>query len=79
MLRRGPRKDGCAAELWTCRRVAELIERTFGVMYDPSGVWHLLTRMGWSAQKPERQAREFDEDAIAVWRKQDWPRRQQAY
>lgn len=74
MLRQGPRKHGYTTELWTCRRVAELIERTFGVTYDPSGVWHLLTRMGWSAQKPERQARERDENAIATWRKKDWPR-----
>ena len=39
---------------------------------DPSGVWHLLHRMGWSCQKPERRAR--DEDAIVTWHKRDWPR-----
>jgi transposase len=74
MLLQGPRKHGYATELWTCPRVVELIAKTFGVSYDPSGVWHLLTRMGWSAQKPERQARQRDEDAIAAWRKKDWPR-----
>ncbi len=74
MLLQGPRKHGYATELWTCPRVGELIEKTFGVTYDPSGVWHLLTRMGWSAQKPERRARERDETAIATWRKKDWPR-----
>jgi transposase len=74
MLLQGPRKHGYATALWTCPRVAELIERAFGVRYDPSGVWHLLTRMGWSAQKPERRARERDEQAIATWRKKDWPR-----
>ena len=74
MLLRGPRRHGYSTELWTCPRVAELIQKTFGVIYDPSGVWHLLTRMGWSAQKPERRARERDEDAIATWRKKDWPR-----
>jgi len=74
LLGKGPTRCGFATELWTLRRVAELIERRFGVSYDPSGVWHLLTRMGWSAQKPERRARERDEDAIAAWRKTDWPR-----
>lgn len=74
MLLQGPRKHGYATELWTVPRVTELIARRFGVTYDPSGVWHLLTRMGWSCQKPERRARERDEDAIAAWRKRDWPR-----
>lgn len=73
-LLQGPRKHGYATELWTLPRVAELIAQRLGVTYDPSGVWHLLTRMGWSAQKPERRARERDEDAIVTWRKKDWPR-----
>jgi transposase len=51
-----------------------MIEKHFGVRYDLSGIWHVLRRMGWSCQKPERQARERDEDAIAAWRKADWPR-----
>lgn len=74
LLRQGPCKHGYATELWTLSRVAELIERRFDVIYDLSGVWHLLRRMGWSAQKPERRARECDEDAIVQWRKQGWPR-----
>lgn len=74
LLLRGPRRQGYTTELWTLPRVAEVIAKRFGVTYDPSGVWHLLTRMGWSAQKPERQARERDEAAIAAWRKKDWPR-----
>jgi len=73
-LVRGPRKHGYPSELWTLKRVAEVIEKHFGVTYDPSGVWHLLNRMGWSCQKPERRARERDEDAIVQWRKKDWPR-----
>ena len=74
LLLQGARRHGCATELWTLRRVAELIHKHFDVTYDPSGVWHVLRRMGWSAQKPERLARERDEDAIVQWRKQDWPR-----
>lgn len=74
MLLQGPRKHGHTTELWTVPRVTELIERTFGVVYDPSSVWHLLTRMRWSCQKPERRARERDDGAIAAWRKKDWPR-----
>jgi len=74
MLLQGPRKHGYPTELWTCPRVVALIQKTFAVRYDPSGVWHLLTRLNWSAQKPERRARERDEEAIRRWRKKDWPR-----
>lgn len=74
LLLRGPTRYGYRTELWTLRRVAEVIVEQFGVEYDPSGVWHVLRRMGWSCQKPERRARERDEDAIATWRKTDWPR-----
>jgi transposase len=74
LLLKGARKHGYATELWTLKRVAEVIRRHFGVRYDPSGVWHVLKAMGWSCQRPERRARERDEKAIAQWRKKDWPR-----
>jgi transposase len=74
LLLDGPTRHGYANELWTLKRVAYLIRRKFGVKYDPSGVWHLLRRMGWTCQKPERRARERDERAIARWRQVDWPR-----
>lgn len=73
MLLRGPRRHGYGTELWTLARVAELIAVKFGVEYHPSAVWHILRAMGWSCQKPERRARERDEDAIVRWRRQDWP------
>jgi len=74
LLLQGATHHGFATELWTLARVVELIRKQFGVSYDPSGVWHVLRRMGWTCQKPERRARERDESAIAAWRKEDWPR-----
>jgi transposase len=74
MLLQGSRKHGYATELWTLRRVAKLIAQKFGVEYHPSAVWHILRRLGWSSQKPERLARERDEQAIVQWRQQGWPR-----
>lgn len=74
LLLQGPRKHGYATELWTLARVAQVIAVTFGVEYHPSTVWHILRAMGWSCQKPERRARERNEQAISTWRQQDWPR-----
>ena len=53
-------------------RIATVIERHFRVTYCPSGVWHLLQRLGWIPQKPAKRARERDEDAIAHWPKAQW-------
>jgi len=74
LLVKGARANGYANELWTLGRVRALIKKHFGAKYTTSGVWYVLRRMGWSCQKPERRARERDENAIAVWRKKDWPR-----
>ena len=74
MLLQSPRKHGFPTDLWTLARIAELIERKFDVSYDPSGVWHVMARMNWSAQKPERQARERDAEAVQTWRTRDWAR-----
>jgi len=74
LLVRGPRRHGYGTELWTLARVAEVIALRFGVRYHPSTVWHILRAMKWSCQKPERRARERDEEAIARWRREDWPR-----
>lgn len=74
ILLAGPQAAGFANELWTCPRVAQVIERRFGVRYHPSHVWKLLRKLGWSCQKPEQRARERDEEAIRRWRKRDWPR-----
>ena len=74
LLLQGATRHGFSTELWTLTRIVEVIRKHFGVTYDPSGAWHLLKRMGWSCQKPERRARERNEQAIAVWRKENWPR-----
>jgi len=74
ILLQGATHHGFATELWTLVRVVAVIRKHFGVTYDPSGVWHVLRRMGWTCQKPERRARERDEQAIVAWRKEDVPR-----
>ncbi len=73
-LLRGPRAHGYDTELWTCPRVGVVIRRLFGVTYADSHVWKLLRKMGWTRQKPARRAKERDEERIANWVAQDWPR-----
>jgi transposase len=70
----GPRKAGYRNDLWTCSRVAAVVAKQFQVHYHPCHVWKILRDLGWTSQKPEQQARELDDDALARWRMRDWPR-----
>jgi len=70
----GAEVAGFPTDLWTCRRVAELIKKRYGVRYHVDHVGRLLHALGWSPQKPERRAVERDEAAIQNWIKHDWPR-----
>jgi transposase len=72
-LLRGAQAAGFATDLWTCPRVAEHIQRTFGVGYHVDHVCRLLHAMHWSPQKPARKAVERDEDGIRKWVKHVWP------
>ena len=74
ILLQGAGKQGYGTDLWTLARVAEVIAVNFGVEYHPGHVWYVLRSMRWSSQKPERRARERDEQAIAGWHQQEWPR-----
>lgn len=73
-LLQGAEACGFASDLWTCPRVAELIEARFGVQYHVGHVPRLLRALGWTPQKPARRSLERDEAAIRRWIKQDWPR-----
>jgi transposase len=68
LLMRGPVAFGYTTDLWTTRRVAEVIDREFRTDYHPNHVWRVLKGLGWSCQKPERRARERDEAAIEHWK-----------
>lgn len=74
LLVAGALAAGFDSDLWTCRRVAELIGREFGVSYHFNHVGRLLHELGFSPQQPQRRARERDEAAIERWREEDWPR-----
>ena len=66
LLLKGAKAHGRRTELWTAQRVAELIERHFGIRFHPEHVRKILKRrLHWTSQKPQRKARERDEAAIA--------------
>lgn len=74
VLLKGAKSAGFDTDLWTCRRVAQVIKNLFGVKYHPHHVSKLLHSLGWSPQKPQKVAKERDEEEVRRWIKEDWPR-----
>jgi transposase len=73
LLKRGARAYGYSTDLWTLKRVAEVIRKEYGVEYTLSGVWRVLRAMGLSAQVPLTVALERDEGYIRRWVRDHWP------
>ena len=73
-LRGHPTEHGFATELWTARRLAQLIEEAFAIRFNPRSLCTWLRERGFTPQKPQRVPRERDPAALAAWRAADWPR-----
>ena len=74
-LLEGALAHGFATDVWTLDRIAVVIQGLTGVALSNPSVWRLLRgRLGWSVQRPQRQAKERDEEAIQHWVAQEWPR-----
>lgn len=73
ILLEGAMNYGYSTDLWTQRRVTEVIEDRFGISYHPNHLWRFLQGLGWSCQKPEKRARERNEAAIQHWKRYRWP------
>jgi transposase len=74
LLLQGPMAHGYRTNLWTTARIAEVIQREFGVQYHRDHVGRLMHSLQWSPQKPERCALERNEKAIERWKQKDWLR-----
>lgn len=72
-LLQGAVTHGWDNDLWTLPRVAQLLQRRWGLVYHPGHVSRLLHALGFSCQKPEGRAREQSADAVRCWRRDVWP------
>ena len=75
LLRQGAVVHGWSNQWWTAGRVAILIERHFGVRYHPEHVRKLVRqRLHWTSQKPQKHARERNDEEVEHWIAMEWPR-----
>ncbi|MFC0534272.1 winged helix-turn-helix domain-containing protein, partial [Phytohabitans kaempferiae] len=58
---------------WTLARIRTLIGAMFKVRVSVTTTWEAMRRIGYSAQMPTHRAIERDEEAIARWRRYQWP------
>ena len=73
-LSRGAYEQGYAGDYWTLDRMARLIWDKFKVRYHPGSVWYIMKRIGWSNQRPQRQALQRNDETIKNWKKRAHPR-----
>jgi transposase len=73
LLDRGAEAYGFRGQVWTGKRVGEVIRRPCGVRYDPSPVGRLLHTLGYRVQRPIERATQRDEAAIRGWWERRWP------
>jgi transposase len=73
LLLRGAPAFGFSGDVWTCERIAQVIEREFGVCYHPEYIGCLLRALGWSYQKPVCQATQQKAEALREWREERLP------
>src|SRR6266496_134896 len=69
----GAEAYGFRGDVWTCARIAQVIEEEFGVHYHKDHVGRLLRELRWTPQVPIRRALQRDEEAIQRWRAEVWP------
>jgi transposase len=73
LLSHGAEAYGFRGDVWTNARVAKVIEWEWSVCYHRSHVARLLKELKWTSQLPIVRATQRDENAIALWRKEQWP------
>jgi transposase len=72
LLKMGAEYFGFVGEVWTGKRVVQVIHNHFGVRYHPEYVPRLLRSIGWSLQKPARRAIQRDEAKVERWKQEEW-------
>ncbi len=69
----GPRSYGYDTDLWTLKRISEVISREFSVDYNTTHAWRVLKNLGYSAQVPVAVAMEKNPEYVKEWLEDEYP------
>jgi transposase len=64
---------GYSTDLWTLKRIADVIEKEFSVHYNTTYIWQLLDVLGYSAQMPLLSAVEKNHEYVKEWLENEYP------
>jgi transposase len=73
LVERGPEAYGCRGQVWTGKRVAEVIRRMFGVTSHPAHVSRLVHAVRHSVPRPVARATQRTAAAIQAGWRERWP------
>ena len=73
LLAEGTPAYGFRGEVWTCERIARVIEWEFGVSHHKAHVSRPPKAISWTPQRPAERATQRNEAAIYGWRSEVWP------
>lgn len=73
ILAKGALEAGYWTDVWTLKRIGQVVRKKFRVKYCISNLWKLMDGLGWSCQVPTKQARERREAEIRYWKHHVWP------
>lgn len=65
---------GFETDLWTVRRLRQVVQEHYGVSVSARTIWRRLRDAGFTYQKPERQYFELNEEAREEWMRDEAPR-----
>jgi len=74
VLQAGAEAAGFEGAVWTAKRVRQVIQERFGVVYSERQVSRILKQMGLTLQQPVKVASQRNEQAIVDWQWQGWPK-----
>lgn len=69
----GPRSYGYDTDLWTLKRISEVIWKEFDVEYNTTHIWRVLKNPGYSAQIPVAVAMEKNPEYVSEWLEKNYP------
>ena len=71
LLAKQPQAFGYRTDLWTTKRLAEVIHKRYGIQFNSNYLAAWLRQRGYTPQKPELEAKERKNPAIARWVAED--------
>lgn len=74
VLSKNATEFGYDTDLWTCRRIVQVLRTRFRQRVSRQTVWRCLRESGLTYQKPERRYLDASEDAREAWKQYELPK-----